>query len=196
MLLFYGKPASDLSSDENASRAARLKALRAHFYAWKQWSEFAPTQGDRQTHAIQFALNEHKKLSELAGDASILVLNAHGNSESFNGQHGEQLAANLLTLGIDAARTREVWVAACCVSEQEQDNSHPPSNLVKELYRHLREHLPEIKVYGPRALLSYGDKQLKPVGSGQNVIEYGRVYIRAPEKAYAFNEGWLLATLP
>ena len=198
MLLFYGKPAQDLASDENASRAARLKALRAHFYAWKRWDEFDPAQKDAQTHAMAQAIREEKRLDQLKGSREILVLNAHGSPATFAGGNGKQVADNLIGLGIAQAGTREVWVAACSVGQQAQDNSQPPTLFIKELYRTLREQpeLASIKVYGPRGVLSYGDKRQVDVGSGQSIIEYGRVYIRSPEREYPFQEGWVLATLP
>ncbi|MET0330887.1 MAG: hypothetical protein ABW154_05585 [Dyella sp.] len=198
MLLFYGKPAQDLASDENASRAARLKALRTQFYAWKRWDEFAPAQKDNQTHAMAQAIREEKRLDQLKGSAEILVLNAHGSPATFAGGNGKAVADNLIGLGIAQAGTREVWVAACSVGQQAQDNSQPPTLFIKELYRTLREQpeLASIKVYGPRGVLSYGDKRQVDVGSGQSIIEYGRVYIRSHEREYPFNEGWVLATLP
>ena len=205
MMLFFGKPKGSADvSDENASRAGRLQALRSHFYAWKKWKEFAPD-ASFQPHAIQQMLNALdetpvKYLSNYSGDSSILVLNAHGNETVFNGYSGQQVAAMLETLGIREAGTREIWVAACSVALQKQQPGPASiSRFVNDLRFHLLQAGLDIKVYGPRNILWYSGG-LVPVGD-QHKYEYDEVYI-APltaeiasgkDRKYAFNEGWLLA---
>ena len=205
MMLFFGKAKVRADeSDENASRAGRLQALRKHFYDWKKWQEFAP-QVPFQPHAIQQMLNAlddtpTKQLRDYKGDPSILVLNAHGNDTVFNGYSGQQVANMLVSLGIEAAGTREIWVAACSVALQEQQ---PGLATIVRFGNDLRYHLLQagldINVYGPRNILWYSGG-LVPVGD-QHKYEYDEVYI-APEddviaqgkdRKYAFNEGWLLA---
>lgn len=205
MMLFFGKPKGSADTrDENASRAGRLQALRSHFYAWKQWKEFAPN-ASFQPHAIQQMLNALdqtpvKHLSDYSGDPSILVLNAHGNETLFNGNTGQQVATMLQTLGIREAGTREIWVAACSVALQKQQPGPAAiSRFVNDLSLHLRQAGLDIKVYGPRNILWYKGG-LEPVGNQQKYV-YSEVYI-APrtgeiaagnDRKYAFNEGWLLA---
>lgn len=204
MMLFFGKPKGSANTDENASRAGRLQALRSHFYAWKQWKEFAPD-APFQPHAIQQMLNAldekpAKHLSDYSGDPSILVLNAHGNDTVFNGYSGQKVATMLENLGIREAGTREIWVAACSVALQKQQ---PGPTVISRFVNDLRFHLLQaglnIKVYGPRNILWYRGGRV-PVGDQQK-YEYREVYI-APlppeltsgeEREYAFNEGWLLA---
>ena len=204
MMLFFGKPKGAATTDENASRAGRLQALRSHFYAWKKWKEFAPD-ASFQPHAIQQMLNALeqkpvKHLRDYSGDSSILVLNAHGNATVFNGYTGQQVATMLQNLGISEAGTREIWVAACSVALQKQQPGPAAiSRFVNDLRFHLLQAGLDIKVYGPRNILWYRGG-LVPVGDEQK-YQYNEVYI-APrpaelalgkERSYAFNEGWLLA---
>lgn len=203
MMLFFGKPKGSADTvDENASRAGRLQALRSHFYAWKKWKEFAPN-ASFQPHAIQQMLNALeqkpvKQLRDYSGDPSILVLNAHGNAKVFNGYSGQEVGAMLETLGIRAAGTKEIWVAACCAAKQtQQPGAMAVSRFVNDLSVYLGQAGLTIKVYGPRNLLCYSGKK---VALGEKYV-YDEVYI-APKKEgilagedrkYAFNEGWLLA---
>lgn len=197
MLMFFGKPkGKNQDIDENASRAARLKALREHFYAWKQWSEFAPGNAGFAPVPIQLLVNEikdrgSKRLKDYGDNAQILVLNAHGSSRTFNGYDGSDVAGMLVSLGIKDAGTREVWVAACDVGHQTQDNSSPEPFAV-DLLRQLRQHGLDPKVYAPRGNISYRDKSTKTVGV-ESVIAYGKVVIPTKERTYPFAEGWVLA---
>jgi hypothetical protein len=209
MLLFYGKEAKEtvdgLVYDENVSRAARLKALRSHFYAWKSWTEFALKKEDYQTHAFNIA--KDKGIANLSGDKSILVLNAHGSPNTFSGMTGEKIAEDLLVAGIQDAGTEEIWVAACNVAQQEQDNTQPPTNLIKEMLNTLRQRIPDIRVYGPRGYIRYSGKQTVTLLTGQTTLEYTTVDIvllspknrdgsRNIRERYDFSNGWLLAQLP
>lgn len=198
MLMFFGKPkGSNQDNDENASRAARLERLRKEFYAWKQWSEFAPQNTKFAPVAIQYLLNQiqdgsTKRLKDYGEAARILVLNAHGSSRTFNGYDGSEVAQMLVTLGIKEAGTREIWVAACNVGLQSQDNSSPEP-FACDLLRQLRiQHEIDVKVYAPRGKIHYTDRTLKAVGN-QSVMVYGGADIPTKERNYPFSEGWVLA---
>ncbi|AET92692.1 hypothetical protein BSFA1_53040 [Burkholderia sp. SFA1] len=192
MLMFFGKPkGKNTDNDENASRAARLKILRESFYAWKKWPEFAPDNTRFQTVPIQLLLNEKKKLKEYGDNAKIVVLNAHGSSRTFNGYDGSEVAEMLVTLGIKEAGTKEIWVAACDVGHQTQDNSSAEP-FATDLLRQLRQRDVDPSVYAPRGMLTYRDPTRKVVGN-ESVLVYGRSVIRSPEREYPFSEGWVLA---
>lgn len=212
MLLFYGKPNDgDLSDDENASRAARLAALREHFHAWKKWPEFAPANKTFKPVAIQWLRQEiragrHKGLKTFGAAAKILVLNAHGNEFAFNNISTEatELADLLIELGIREAGTEQIWLAACNNGKQTQNNSGPVP-LVSKLASLLatREGL-HPKVYAPRGFITYLDETLQRVGT-EKVLRYGRVVISAEDEVvnpktgkkedhdYPFDQGWVLA---
>ncbi|MGQ3050711.1 MAG: hypothetical protein ACT6S0_02895 [Roseateles sp.] len=212
MLLFYGKPnGGNLSKDENASRAARLVALREHFHAWKKWPEFAPANKAFKPVAIHYLQEEiragrHKGLKAYGEAAKILVLNAHGNEFAFNNisTGAAEVADLLIELGIREAGTEQIWLAACDNGLQTQDNSGPLP-LVSKLASLLatREGL-HPKVYAPRGKVSYQDRTLQRVGT-EDVIRYGKVMIRTQDGPanpktgkktdffYPFDQGWVLA---
>ncbi len=195
MLLFYGKPMHHLKDDENLTRFARLAALRRHFFAFKQWQDFSEKMGDTQTHAMAMALKQGATLDQLKGDPDILVLNAHGNQNSFSGFSAEEVANDLFALGIVEAGTRQLWVAACNAGLQDQKNAGFSATFTQQLNMRLKERMPEITVYGPRGIIRYGDKKVVDVGNGQKTMKYGRVYIfdKKEQQEYPFEEGWVRA---
>lgn len=195
MLLFYGKPMHDLDDDENLSRFARLAALRSHFFAFKQWPEFAPEKKDTQTHAMAMALKQGTTLGDMSGDPGILVINAHGSAKTFSGLDADQVAADLFALGIEAAGTRELWGAACNSGLQDQRNTQFSPTFTQQLSMRLRERMPGIVVYGPRGILRYGDRTMENIGNGQQTLRYGRVYVfdKKDKHEYPFEQGWVRA---
>lgn len=207
MLLFYGRPCQPGGVDESTSRAARLEALRTHFYAWKGWKDFSPDKPFRPL-AAKYLLDEVKnnknQLKNFGEAAKVIVLNAHGSATRLGPHDASSLAEFFVDLGIQEAGTREIWLAACDNGLQKQDNKGPEP-LAKELLREFRTRYGiDIKVYAPRGWIRYRDRSDEDVGRSEEIIHYGNVTIFGDivfdedgkvieGHNYLFQDGWVMA---
>lgn len=164
-----------LPDDPQDVRAAKLKALQA-FY--------------KTSDATAFAMLPATGLSrQNAARGDILVVNSHGNAGVFAGYTPEQFLEQLRSKGFEEGAFSAVYLMACQVGVQAQDNSIL-NNFARDLKRLFVTNGITAKLYAPRGMLSYqlSDRQV----SGQTIKEVTDVFIRSPERNYPLGEGVLL----
>ncbi len=170
MLTYMGLP-----DDAQDVRAAKLKALKAAY---------------NTSDATAFAMLPATALSKQnAARGDKLVVNSHGNAGVFAGYTPDQFMEQLTSKGFEEGAFPAVYLMACMVGIQAQDNSIY-DNFARDLKRLFVGHGITAKLYAPRGLLSYtvADKQV----SGQTVKEVTDIFIRTPERNYPLSEGVLL----
>jgi hypothetical protein len=177
MLIFYG---ANKSQDEAVLRAAKLKVLKAHF--------------NESEHAKAVNMLADDELGAKSGVSNqTLIINAHGNQDSFQGFSADDLFAILRGKGFCRERWQNIYLIACKVGLQEQDNS-VLSNFARDFNR-LVQTTPEtsgMKVYAPRGTVRYTGRHVKEVGNGQQTIEFTGVCVHTDERDYPLSEGLLL----
>ncbi len=170
MLTFMG-----LDWDSPPKRAAKLGALRKYFKT-------------SEPHA--FNMLTGTDLSTInATRGSTLVVNSHGNSSIFAGYDGDAFFAQLHAKGFEEGAFDSVYLMACNISEQHQDN-HPINTFAKRLRRLFNEANITSKIYAPRGKLAY--RLRKEQKSGQSFWVVTDMYIKSPERNYPLDEGLML----
>jgi hypothetical protein len=164
-----------LDHDSQPIRAAKLKALQDYFKT-PQATAFAMLLAD------SLASTNTKR-----GDT--LVVNSHGNGKVFAGYDAAEFLKQLNSKGFAAGSFKSLYLMACKVGVQAQDNSIL-YNFAKDLKGLLNRNGIDIKVYAPRGLLSYSLKEVKK--EGQTFYEVTKMYIGSPEREYTLDEGLLL----
>ena len=164
-----------LEGDCQAERAAKLKALKEHFgtsdpkaFAMLEKTAMAPANKDR-------------------GDT--LVINSHGNGSVFAGYKAQAFYDQLASVGFANGSFQKIYLMACDVGEQAQDNSIL-NNFAKDLKRILNMHGVDVKLYAPRGTLTYMLKEEQ--ASGQTWYQVTEMFIASPERNYPLSEGLLL----
>jgi len=187
MLLFYGDTGpKDIfidgqleKVDENLIRAAKIRVLQKTFN-----DKFQNKEDDNSLHA--FTRLKDTKLKQLQGYKKRIILNGHGSPRTFRGNDGRTTAKNLLDAGLNDKDTQEIWVCACLVGMQRQDNKQDPeaygdfskNSFSREFNQALKNAGLNINVYVPRGWVTYDGAAWKSVGSGEGrVLTLARVYI-------------------
>lgn len=164
-----------LDHDSQPIRAAKLKALQDYF---------------KTPPATAFAMLSADSLAKTnAKRGDILVVNSHGNGKVFAGYDAVAFFAQLTAKGFTDGSFKSLYLMACKVGVQAQDNSIL-DNFAKDLNRLLNINGIEIKVYAPRGLLSYILKEVRK--DGQTFYEVTKIYIGTAEREYPLDEGLLL----
>lgn len=165
-----------LEYDNAAKRAAKLKALQDYFhtsagkpFAMLPENALAPSNRDR-------------------GD--ILVVNSHGNGSEFADYDASGFLEELLGKGLAPGSFKAIYLMACNVGEQAQDNSIL-NNFAKELKGLLKIEGIDVKLYAPRGTLSYW--LVTETVDNQEYYRVTDMYIETPERNYPLEEGLLLA---
>ncbi len=166
-----------LDHDSQPIRAAKLKALQDYF---------------KTSPASAFAMLAADSLARTnAQRGDTLVVNSHGNDKVFAGYDAAAFFQQLASKGFAAGSFKSLYLMACKVGAQAQDNSIL-NNFAKDLKRLLNENGIEINVYAPRGLLSYSLQEEQK--EGQTFYKVARMYIGSPEREYTLAEGLLLVT--
>jgi hypothetical protein len=174
MLTFFSLP-NEESADE---RGAKLKALQDYFHTGEP---------------LAFRLLGDRSLSTLNKDrGDILVVNAHGNANVFAGFDADQFLGALESKGFGANSFSAIYLMACSVGIQAQDNSIY-DNFAKDLQRAMSGRNISVKLYAPRGVLNY--KVHKETKLGQSFYVVDEMYISSPERNYSLKEGLLLVHL-
>jgi len=136
MIIYYGE-------EDGLMRAAKVEALKEHF-------------GESGIAKEIRALGSDSLSGSNEKDKEKLIINAHGNRDAFNGKAAAELFNELVSKGLTNKRFGAIYLMACNVGEQAQDNSIL-QNFAKDFNRQVRTHpnTKEIKVYAPRGILSY-----------------------------------------
>lgn len=170
MLTFMG-----LDFDNAPTRAAKLKALQDYF---------------KTSDATAFhMLADNAMATTNAGRGKDLVVNSHGNSKVFAGYSAQQFFDLLLSKGFEQGSFDRLYLMACSVGEQHQDNGLI-DNFARDLHRILIGAGINIKLYAPRGYLAY--KLHTETKSGQTYYVVDKTYIKSPERDYPLSEGLLL----
>lgn len=172
MIIFYG------DDDGTVSRAAKLKALQRHF---------GEKEGGRAINMLPA-----DGLSAKSGTkGEKLIVNAHGNTNSFRGKDAQELFQILLGKGLTKQRFGSIYLIACNVGEQAQDNSIV-QNFARDFAHRIRidDRTSGIKVYAPRGVVTY--TTVTRTTEGQQYKEVTGIVVRTPEKDYQLDEGLLL----
>ncbi len=172
MLIYYG-----LTGDSQSERGAKLKALQAYFKT-------------TDPHALNMLAGDALSASN-SDRGKDLIVNSHGNKDTFAGFNAQGFYQTLVSKGFGSGSFNSIYLMACQVGEQAQDNSIY-GNFARDLHRVFIQNGIEAKIYAPRGTLTYDvvEKQ----ASGQRYWEVVRMYIKSPEKDYTLKEGILLVT--
>jgi len=164
-----------LEGDSQAERSAKLKALKEYF-------------GTSDPKA--FAMLDKAAMSPTTTDrGDTLVINSHGNGSVFAGYDAQQFFDELVSKGFANGSFEKVYLMACNVGEQAQDNSIL-NNFAKALKPILNMNGIDVKLYAPRGTLTYRVKTEQ--ASGQTYYKVTGMFIRSPERNYPLSEGMLL----
>lgn len=164
-----------LEGDSQAVRSAKLKALKEYF---------------KTTEPTAFAMLGSTALApsnKSRGD--MLVVNSHANAKAFAGYTPQQFFEQLTSKGFAKGSFPAVYLMACSVGKQAQDNSIY-DNFAKELKRILNMHGIDTKLYAPRGYLAYTVEEKQ--ASGQTYYRVTDMYIETTERKYPLKEGLLL----
>lgn len=164
-----------LEGDSQAARSAKLKALQDYFKA---------------TDPKAFAMLDKTALApgnKSRGDK--LIVNSHANAKAFAGYSPQQFLDQLISKGFAKGSFPEVYLMACNVAKQAQDNSIY-DNFAKELKRLLNISGIAVKLYATRGYLTYAVEEKQ--ASGQTFYRVTDMYIQSPERNYPLKEGLLL----
>ena len=155
MIIFYGE-------EDGAIRGAKLDALKAYF--------------KQEGNAVAMNMLKNDSLSGSKSEKEYLIVNAHGNIASFSGRDAEQLYNELRNKGLTNKRFSRIYLMACNVGEQAQDNSII-DNFAKEFNQQvlMNNETAGIGVYAPRGTLTYSISNT--LMNGENVVKVTRVYI-------------------
>lgn len=164
-----------LEHDSQPKRSAKLKALKEYF---------------RTSDPKAFAMLDNTALSPANKDrGDTLVINSHGNGKVFAGYDAQQFFDQLSSKGFANESFQAVYLMACKVGEQAQDNSIL-NNFAKDLKRILSSHDIDVKLYAPRGILRY--KLAEEHASEQTWYKVTEMFIASPERNYPLSEGMLL----
>ena len=169
MLVYAGN-----DGDDPASRAAKLKALQAIF-AEPGVSALAMLAADALSKAN-------------AQRGTRLVINSHGNQDTFADMTPDQFYAELVSKGFQNGAFQALYLVACNVGQQNQRGAIV-GNFARDLDLLFKQQLVDIALYAPRGVVSY---TLQTVTQrGESFKKVTAIVIRAPEKDYSFKEGML-----
>ena len=173
---------------ESTIRDAKIRVLQKTFNA-----KFTKDMKEDENSVHEISRLENTKLKDLKGSKKRIILNAHGGPTTFRGDDGRTMAMKLLTAGLNDKDTQEIWVCACLVGMQRQDNRQDTeaygdlsqNKFSREFHRALRGHDLDIKVYVPRGWVSYDGASYKSVGSGEGQqLTFARVYVSTQDKKF------------
>lgn len=164
-----------LEYDDQAVRSAKLKALQDHFHT---------------SEGKAFAMLPANALAPGNRDrGDILVVNSHGDASEFAGYDAPTFLDMLRDKGLMTGSFKAIYLMACDVGEQAQDNSIL-DNFAKSLKRLLNAQGIEVKLYAPRGVLCY--EVATETSHGQTYYRVTKTYIHAPERDYPLDQGLLL----
>ncbi|HKQ92233.1 MAG TPA: hypothetical protein VJZ77_16355 [Blastocatellia bacterium] len=177
MIIYYGE-------EDSVTRNVKIEALKKHFGENGIAKEMRSLKSDSLAGG-----NEKEK--------ETLVINAHGNTDAFSGKDAETLFNELLSKGLTNKRFESIYLMACNVGEQAQDNSilH---NFAKAFDGKVRFHANTkgIKVYAPRGILRYDIYTEKAENPLLTLWRVRRVYIVGDKgEEYSLKEGLLLVSM-
>jgi hypothetical protein len=115
-------------------------------------------------------------LSGTKSEKEWLIVNAHGNTDAFSGRNADQLYNELRSKGLTNKRFDRIYLMACNVGEQAQDNSII-SNFANSFNQKVLQdsETAGIGVYAPRGTLTYTVSRTQ---SGVNtIVKVTRVYV-------------------
>lgn len=169
MLTFMG-----LETDPQPLRAAKLKALQAHF---------------NTTEPTAFHMLGDHALSKDNNGGSDLIINSHGNSNVFAGYDEKAFCDLLFAKGLENGSFKAIYLMACSVGEQTQQGDFS-GNFAVRVKRILTQSGISTKLYAPRGYLTYTVST--ETKSTQEIFVVQKMFIRSPEKDYPLSEGLLL----
>jgi hypothetical protein len=177
MIIYYGE-------EDGLIRAVKLEALKKHFGEKGIAKEMRSLNGDSLAGG-----NEKEK--------ETLIINAHGNTDSFSGRDADALFDELLSKGLTNKRFESIYLIACNVGEQAQDNSilH---NFAKAFNGKVLTHpnTKGIKVYAPRGIVTYDIYPEKIENTLATAWKVRRIYIAGNDgKEYSLQEGLSLVKM-
>lgn len=170
MLTFMG-----LDFDSAPARSAKLKALQDYF------DTSDPKAFNMLSGTALSAANSER------GDS--LYVNSHGNRSVFAGYDAQQFFDLLEAKGFENGAFDSLYLLACSVGEQAQDNSIL-NNFARDLHRIFVTSGIDIKLYAPRGTLTYSVRT--ETKSGQSYLVVTDIFIASPERNYPLREGLLL----
>ena len=170
MLIFAG-----LEGDSQPERSAKLAALQ------KEYKESDPRPWNMLGPADMATSNSNR--------GQNLVVNSHGNIAKFAGMTPEEFFNNLKAKGFGPGSFGSVYLMACQIGKQAQDNSIL-DNFAKKLRVILNQNGITSKLYTPRGTLSY--RVHEETKSSQTYYVVDEMYIKCPERNYPLSEGILL----
>lgn len=170
MLVYAG-----LDGDAADERGAKLKALQDYFH------ESSP-RALNMLGATDLATSNGNR-------GKNLVVNSHGNRNTFADMDASHFLTTLQAKGFQESSFEAVYLMACKVGQQSQDNSIY-DNFARDLFGLFRQHGISAKLYAPRGLLTYDVHKESKLGQTYWVVD--KMYIATPERNYPLNEGLLL----
>ena len=169
MLVFAGT-----DGDDPVSRSAKLKALQDIF---------------AEPNASALEMLPADALSKANAKRGIqLVINSHGNQDTFADMTPDQLYARLVSKGFQNGAFQSLHLIACNVGQQDQRGTIV-SNFAHDLNLLFKQKLVDIALYAPRGLISY--RLQTATQSGESFKKVMAIVIRAPEKDYSLKDGML-----
>jgi hypothetical protein len=157
MIVFFG-------DSENDVRAAKLEALKGHFK-----ENDAP---------VAVRMLKEGALSGSKSSKEKLIVSYHGSRETLAGKSAEELFGIFLSKGLTNKRFEAVYLMACNVGEQAQDNSII-DNFAKDFRRCVTQNdgTAGIVVYAPRGVLVYeiGDERIGETSEFKKKVR--RIYV-------------------
>lgn len=164
-----------LEDDDQAMRGAKLKALKEYY---------------RTPDPVAFEMLANDAFSrQKLGKDDVLVINSHGDRGVFAGYDANAFFTKLVSKGLVNGSFKEIYLAACLVGEQAQNNSIH-DNFARDLKRIFINNKIEVKLYAPRGFLTYYYKEMHK--SGQKYFKIVDLCIESPERDYPLDQGMLL----
>lgn len=167
MIIYYGE-------EDGAMRSAKLEALKSFF--------------KQEGNAVAMNMLKGDSLSGSKSEKEWLIINAHGNRDTFSGRNAEQLYTELRGKGLTNKRFDRIYLMACNVGEQAQDNSII-NTFAKDFYQPIyqNDETAGIAVYAPRGVLTYVIDRTP--NSGVTVVKVTRVYVADGNVEYPLETG-------
>lgn len=170
MLVFLG-----LDWDSAPERSAKLKALQKEF-------------GSSDAKAMNMLGAESLSASNY-DRGPVLIVNSHGNRDTFAGLNAQQFFDLLKSKGFGPNSFGKIYLMACKAGEQDQAGTIH-DNFARDLRRIFNQHQIPCAIYAPRGTLAYKVKAESK--NGQTYLVVTKTYIKTPERDYPLSEGMLL----
>ncbi len=174
MLVYVG-----MEGDKADERGAKLKALKTIF------NEPADARALNMLSGTDLATTNQNR-------GKNLVVNSHGNDNTFADKSAKQFYADLVAKGFSAQSFEKIYLIACSVGVQAQDNSIV-RNFARDLFTIFQQNGVTAKIYAPRGVVTYKVHTENKLGQSFYVVD--SIVVATKEREYPLMEGLLLQTV-